>query len=118
MITKKRLLVKFGIESIPLLYENIVFIYTQNKIVYVIDRFSKKNITDKTLQQLEEELNKDVFFRANRQYIININFVKSFKPYEKTKIIVELTIPEINHPIIISQETAVCFRRWMHEVCV
>ena len=47
--------------------------------------------------------------------IININFVKGFKAYEKVKLVVDLTLPEINHSIIISQETAPAFRKWMYE---
>ncbi|MBS1576922.1 MAG: LytTR family transcriptional regulator, partial [Bacteroidetes bacterium] len=61
------------------------------------------------------ELDDSMFFRANRQYIVNINFVKGFKAYEKVKLLVDLTLQEINHCIIISQETAPAFRKWMYE---
>jgi DNA-binding LytR/AlgR family response regulator len=112
---KTRLLVKKGIENIALRLEDIALFYTDHKIVYVVDRFSKKYLVDKNLGDLEEELGNDIFFRANRQYIININYVKGFKPFEKVKLQIDLTIPEINHSIIISQETAPTFRRWMCE---
>ncbi len=112
---KTRLLVKKGIENIALRLEDIVFIYTQDKLVYVLDRTSKKYIADKTLSELEQELDNAFFFRVNRQYIVNINFVKSFKSFEKVKLLLDLAIPEINHSIIISQETAPAFRKWMHD---
>ena len=112
---KTRLLVKKGLENIALRLEDIVLIYTQNKLVYVIDSCTKKYIADKTLSELEAELDASTFFRVNRQYIVNINYVKSFKSFEKVKLLVDITIPEINHSIIISQETAPAFRRWMHE---
>jgi DNA-binding LytR/AlgR family response regulator len=112
---KTRLLVKRGMENIAVLLEDIVLIYTQNKLVYVMDRFSKKYLSDKTLSELEEELDNTIFFRVNRQYIININYVKSFKSHEKVKLMIDITIPEINHSIIISQETAPVFRKWMHD---
>lgn len=112
---KTRLLVKRGLENIAVLLEDIALIYTQNKLVYVIDRFSKKYLSDKTLSELEEELDDAIFFRVNRQYIININFVKSFKSYEKVKLLIDISIPEINHSIVISQETAPAFRKWMHD---
>jgi DNA-binding LytR/AlgR family response regulator len=112
---KTRLLVKRGMENIAVLLEDIVLIYTQNKLVYVMDRFSKKYVSDKTLSELEEELDNTIFFRVNRQYIININYVKSFKSHEKVKLMIDITIPEINHSIIISQETAPAFRKWMHD---
>jgi DNA-binding LytR/AlgR family response regulator len=112
---KTRLLVKRGMENIAVKLEDIALIYTQNKLVYVMDRFSKKYVSDKTLSELEEELDNTIFFRVNRQYIININYVKSFKAHEKVKLLIDITIPEINHSIVISQETAPAFRKWMHD---
>lgn len=111
---KKRILVKKGMENISLRLEDVVLFYTENKIVYVIDRWSKKYLADKNLSELEGELDASTFFRANRQYIININYVRGFKSYEKVKLMVDLTIPDINHAIIVSQETAPQFREWMH----
>ncbi len=111
---KKRLLVKKGMESISLRLDDVVLFYTENKIVYVIDRWGKKYLSDKNLSELEECLDENSFFRANRQYIININFIRSFKAYEKVKLIVDLTLPELNHCIIVSQEMAPQFREWMH----
>ena len=56
-----------------------------------------------------------VFFRANRQYLVNINFVKGFKAYERVKILLDLSITMNGHQIIISQETAPQFRKWINE---
>ncbi|MEO8412624.1 MAG: LytTR family DNA-binding domain-containing protein [Ginsengibacter sp.] len=112
---KTRLLVKSGSENIPLLLENIVMLYNQDKVVYVVDRSSKKYISDKTLTELEEELDSNTFYRANRQYIVNIGFVRSFKPYERVKLLVETSIADANHPIIISQESSPKFRKWLED---
>jgi len=111
---KKRIIVKKGTENISLRLEDVVLFYTENKVVYVIDRWGKKFLADKNLTDLEEELDNSVFFRANRQYIININFVRGFKSYEKVKLIIDLTIPDLNHCIIVSQEMAPQFKEWMH----
>jgi DNA-binding LytR/AlgR family response regulator len=112
---KTKLMVKFGCENISLLLENIVLVYSKNKLVYVIDQFSKIYLSDKTLAELEEELDSHTFFRANRQYIINVGFVKSFKPFQHVKLFVETILPDINHSVIISQETAPKFRKWMDD---
>ena len=96
--------------------EEIVIIYTENKLVYVIDKDGRKYIIDKNLSDLEDELDRAVFFRVNRQYIVNIAFIKSFKAYEKVKLQVDLSMPELNHRIIVSQETAPFFRRWISEL--
>jgi DNA-binding LytR/AlgR family response regulator len=112
---KKRFLVRRGVESISLLLEDIALFYTENKIVFVLDRSGKKYIAEKNLAELETELDDELFFRANRQYILNISFIRGFRTYEKVKLQVDLSMPELNHLIIISQETAPAFRRWMCE---
>ncbi len=112
---KTRLIVKKGMENISLRLEDIVLFFTENKIVYVVDQWGKKYLVDKNLGELEEDLDNTIFFRANRQYIVNINYIKGFKPYEKVKLQVDLILPDLNYCIIISQETAPAFRKWMHE---
>lgn len=111
---KTRLLVQKGVENILLRMDDIVLFYTENKIVYVIDRFEKKYLIYGHLSEIEQDLDPLAFFRANRQYIIGINFIKSFRAYEKVKIKVDMN-PESSHWIIISQETAPLFRKWIYE---
>ncbi len=113
---KSRLVVHKGMENVPLKLQDIVLIYTENKLVYVIDKEGKKFIADKHLSELEKELDPHIFFRVNRQYIINIEFVKSYRSYQKVKLQVDLTVPELQHQIIISQETAPFFRKWISEL--
>ena len=110
------MLVRKGIENIALRTNDIVILYTENKLVYVIDREGKKYIADKHLGELDQELDHSIFFRVNRQYIINIGFVKSYKAYEKVKLLVDLTMPDLHHQIIVSQEMAPCFRKWISEL--
>ena len=113
---KSRMIVRRGIEHIAIKIEDIVLIYTENKMVYLIDKNGKKYMADKNLSELELELDDTVFFRANRQYIININFINGFKPYEKVKLFVDVSLPEPKHTIIISQEHAPEFRKWIYEI--
>lgn len=112
---KTRLIVKKGLENISLRLEDVVLFYTENKIVYAIDKWNKKYLVDKNLGELEGDLDGTIFFRANRQFILNINFIKGYKPYEKVKLVVDLTLPDMKHCIIISQETAPSFRKWIYE---
>lgn len=110
---KSRLLVKKGLEHIVLRIEDVILFYTESKVTFVVDRFCKKYILDKKLSELETELDENTFFRANRQYIINLNYVKGFKTFQRVKLLIDLNVPQINHSIIVSQETAQSFRNWM-----
>ncbi|HYH15353.1 MAG TPA: LytTR family DNA-binding domain-containing protein [Flavisolibacter sp.] len=112
---RSRLLVKKGFETIPLSLEDIVLFYLDKRIVYVVDKNSNKYIIDKTLTELSTELDEATFFRANRQYIVNIDYIKSYRLYERVKLQVNLTLPEIKHFIVVSQDMAPLFKQWMGE---
>jgi DNA-binding LytR/AlgR family response regulator len=112
---RTRIIARKGIENISIPLCDVVLFFTENKIVYVLDKWGKKYMTDKNLTDLETELDRKVFFRANRQYLLNINYIKGFKSYERVKLWVELNINDNTHPIIVSQETAPLFRRWLLE---
>ncbi|MBG9375432.1 response regulator transcription factor [Panacibacter sp. DH6] len=110
---KTRLIVKKGLEHIAVRMEDIVLLYTENKVVYLIDRNRCKYIYDKNLSISEAALDPGVFFRANRKYIVNINYIKSYRAFEKVKLQVDFSIADIHHQVIISQETAPDFRKWL-----
>lgn len=114
---RKRLIVKKGIENIALKTEDIALILTENKLVFVVEgQTGKKFISDKNLSELESELDKSVFFRANRKYIISLNFLKAFRTFEKVKLLVDMNIPNNGHQIIVSQDNSKAFKRWINEV--
>jgi DNA-binding LytR/AlgR family response regulator len=114
--TKSRLMVRKGIGNIALKTDDIVLIYTEEKLVFAVDKDGRKYMVDKKLAELEEELDTNNFFRANRQYIVNIGFIKSYKTYEKVKLQVDLSMPNLNHHIVVSQEMAPFFRKWISEL--
>ena len=113
---KYRLIARRGLDHIPLKFEDIALFYTENRLTFLIDKDGKKYIVDKILSALEPELDKSKFYRANRQYIINIDFIKGYKTAEKVKISVEMAIDNIKCPIMISQDSAADFRGWISRV--
>ncbi|MBS1916175.1 MAG: response regulator transcription factor [Bacteroidetes bacterium] len=113
---KKRMVVRKGMMNVVLHLEDIVLFYTQNKIVYAIDKEGKKYLCDKNLTELEKELNEAGFFRVNRQYLLNAEYIKGYKQYEKVKLMVDLEITDTDHVIVVSQENAPSFRRWVNEI--
>ena len=110
---KTRFIVKWGTDNIALPVHDIALFYTKNKLVYTIDKTGKKYIIDKTMSELGSELDRKTFFRANRQYIVNINYIKGFSTYERVKLEVELLLPDFTELIIVSQDTAPIFKSWI-----
>ncbi|MEO6844072.1 MAG: LytTR family DNA-binding domain-containing protein [Ginsengibacter sp.] len=112
---KKRLIVKHGNENIILSVMDIALLYVDSKTVFVIDQFSKKYLFQKSLSEVEKDLDEKIFFRANRQMIVNIHYIKGFIVAECNKLNVLLSVPCVVPQIIISQETAPFFKKWVCE---
>jgi DNA-binding LytR/AlgR family response regulator len=113
---KSRVLVKRGMEFQAVRVEDIVYFFTEHKLVFLVDKENRKYLAEKSnLSELEEELDGNLFYRANRKYIINANYVKRFKPLDRSKLSVELQLP-VSEEIIISQENSSSFKKWMSEI--
>jgi DNA-binding LytR/AlgR family response regulator len=109
---RSRILVRKGIEFQAIRMEDTGYFFTEHKLIFVVDKENRKYMAEKSnLSELEEELDKNIFYRANRKFIINANYIKRFKPLERSKISVELTLP-VNEDIIISQENSASFKKW------
>jgi len=113
---KSRILVKRGMEFQTVRMEDTAYFFTEHKLVFLVDKENRKYMAEKNnLSELEEELDKSIFYRANRKYIINANYVKRFKPLERSKISLELVLP-VTEEIIISQENSASFKKWIGEI--
>jgi two-component system LytT family response regulator len=112
---RSRILVRKGVEFQTVRIEDAGYFFTEHKLIFLVDKENRKYMAEKSnLSELEEELDKNIFYRANRKYIINANYIKRFKPLERSKISVELILP-VNEEIIISQENAASFKKWIGE---
>ncbi len=108
---KKRFLVKKGIDYVSVNISEIAYFLTAHKIVFLIDKEGKKYIIDKTLTDLEKELNPANFFRANRKYLVNIEAIDKFKS-DNGKIALSL-IPDPKDEVTVSKENAPNFKSWI-----
>lgn len=63
--------IESGAKITKLTYENIACFYSENKIVYAVQNDGTTITTDFTLNELEEKINDQLFFRVNRQIIIH-----------------------------------------------
>ena len=112
---KTRLIVKNGDENIVLPVAAVAMLYIKERTVIVVRDDSKGYHFHKSLAEIEQELDKSTFFRANRRTIININFIKSFSVCECNKLKVEMNVHAPDAEIIVSQQTAPHFKTWICE---
>ena len=71
-------------------YEYIACFYSNNKIVFTVQSDGSSSVTDFTLNELEEKVNNQLFFRANRQFIIHKDAVDEIEKIENGKLRIRL----------------------------
>jgi len=110
---KKRFLVKRGIDYVAVKTEDIAYCYATHKLVCMVDKENGKFILDRSLADLEKELDPVLFFRINRKYLANINSIKKIKAVGKGKLLLEL-FPAAGEYILISNENVASFKEWVN----
>lgn len=85
--------------------EVLNYIYLFNGEKYIVDYV--------TLEEVEELLDPKQFYRANRQFIINIDAIQSVKPVENSKLIIRLKEPNHKLEIDMSRLKSPEFKKWM-----
>lgn len=87
--------------------EALIHIYTFNGDKYSMDITS--------LDELEEQLDPRQFFRANRQFIVNIDAIAAIKPIENSKLIIQLKEPNHKLEVDTSRQKSPEFKRWLEQ---
>lgn len=68
-----------------------------------------------SLDDVEALLDNKMFFRANRQFIINIEAIHSVKPVENSKLIIKLKEPNHKIEIDTSRQKSPEFKKWLDQ---
>ena len=111
---KQNILIHYREKIIPIRVNDIQFIYASDGAVYLYTLNSKSYPVQHTIEQLENMLNPQQFFRANRQFIINRDTVQNIEHYFNRKLVVSAKTPT-PEKIIISKIKAQPFLKWIEQ---
>jgi DNA-binding LytR/AlgR family response regulator len=112
-VYKQRFLVNMRNQFVPINTTDVAFfikdvihyLYLFNGDRYVVDYDS--------MEEIEEVLDPKIFYRANRQFIVNIDAIKSAKTKENSKLTIYLKEPLQKFEIDMSREKVPSFKKWL-----
>lgn len=99
-IKSAEITIESGAKTTKLTYEDIACFYSENKIVYAVQNDGTTIHTDFTLNELEEKINDQLFFRANRKIIIHKDAVDQIEKIENGKLRIRLKTSVENDAIV------------------
>lgn len=92
---------------------DIAYFYSVNKVTIAVTHKNAEHVIDLSLDRLTDQLDPDLFFRANRQALIGIDSIKAIEPYFNSKAVV-VVVPTAKEKIIISKDKVAAFKIWLN----
>lgn len=111
---KSRFLVKQGDKMLAIRSEDIVCFQSKHGVVHINTKAGKTYLSDFTLDELMHQLDPQLFCRANRQFVVNADFIKLVEKYFKGKLLVEME-GFSDEQILVSSERATSFKQWLDQ---
>jgi len=103
-----------GNKNIPIPVETIAYFYKDGNYTTLKTFQSETYLLNHSLDELMKLLEETSFFRANRQFIINLKACHYFTNEQNGKLEIHL-IPNHNDEVIISQKRAPAFKEWLNK---
>lgn len=104
-------IIQQGDKIIPLDTAEVALFYIENDSVFAYTFAQKKLLLSPKLDTLEKQLS-PVFFRANRQFLVNRRAVKDASQHFNRKVAVNLTVP-FTEQIIVGKLKVTAFVEWL-----
>lgn len=109
---QNRFMVRYGQKIKVVSTADIAYFYTLQGNTFFTTFDKHEYPSDLSLDKLENILDPDLFFRINRQVIINIKSIREMYSYSKSRVKIELD-PPCDFETIASTERSGNFKKWL-----
>lgn len=108
----KRLMLRYGSKIKMVDPGELAYVISRDKISY-LTLFSGDTVpSDFTLEELENSLDPNLFFRVNRQMLVNLEAVEDLTVFSKSRLKVSLR-PASDEEVLVSAERTPGFKAWL-----
>jgi DNA-binding LytR/AlgR family response regulator len=111
---KSRLVTKMGDRIFYVEVSGIAYIYSEDKVTFLITREGNRHIINYTLEQVEGFLDPADFYRLNRKYLTHIDAIESISKYFNSRLKIQLK-PAVEDEILISRAKVPGFMEWLEK---
>lgn len=109
---RKRFLVKHAQKLVSIEVDEIAYFYSDGRLNFFKTNDNKKYVVDYTMDELEEMLNPEVYFRISRSFYVSIASVDQIHDYFGNRLLLNLK-PAVDKEALVSREKVTEFKKWM-----
>lgn len=106
-----RIVVSYGGKMRGIDQRDIAAFYSSEKITWLYTRGGTKYVLDKSLDQMQQELSSDDFFRINRKFLVQLDAIAEIIPFSSRRLKVEMAI-DLPESILVPTEKITRFKEW------
>jgi DNA-binding LytR/AlgR family response regulator len=109
---RKRFLVKHAQKLVSIDVEEIAYFFSDGRLNFFKTFDNRKFVLDYTMDDLEEMLDPDKYFRISRAFYISVASVDQIHEYFGNRLLIHLK-PAVDKEAIVSREKVSDFKKWM-----
>lgn len=109
---RKRFLVKLGQKLVSVEVDDIAYFFSDGRLNFFKTFDNKKYVVDYTMDELNNMLDPEKFFRISRSFYISVNSVAQIHDYFGNRLMLQLK-PETEKEAIVSREKVSEFKTWL-----
>lgn len=110
---RNRFLIKMGNAYKSITAEEIAYFFVSNKTTYLMTFTKRKYSLDTPLDELDKELEPKLFFRINRQMVININAIQEIHTFFNSRLLLHIE-PAFEEDVLVTRSNIAQFKDWMN----
>ena len=109
---RKRFLVKHGQKLVSIEVDEIAYFFSDGRLNFFKTFDNRKFVVDYTMDELNEMLDPDKYFRISRSFFISVNSVIQIHDYFGNRLLLQLK-PESDKEALVSREKVTDFKNWL-----
>lgn len=109
---RKRFLVKHAQKLVSIEVEDIAYFYSDGRLNFFKTSDNRKFVVDYTMDELEEMLDPDKYFRISRSFYVSVDCIEKIEEYFGNRLILQLK-PAVDKEALVSREKVSDFKKWM-----
>ncbi|MGC4100740.1 LytR/AlgR family response regulator transcription factor [Ferruginibacter sp.] len=109
---RKRFLVKHGQKLVSVEIDEIAYFYSDGRLNFFKTTDNRKFVVDYTMDELEEMLEPEKYFRISRSFYVSIASIDKIDDYFGNRLILQLK-PAVDKEALVSREKVTDFKKWM-----
>lgn len=109
---RKRFLVKHAQKLVSVEVEEIAYFFSDGRLNFFKTSDNRKFVVDYTMDELEEMLDPDKWFRISRSFFVSVDSVEQIHDYFGNRLLLYLK-PTTDKEALVSREKVTDFKKWL-----